>query len=1375
MMTKRKKYILGFLAILLLIFTTAGYYLYQQIYNPENLKKYFIQALSKLLKTPVTPPETIDISLLNNIVSIKNWKIQDEQGDPLLELSEATIRFQKLLFGPKIRSIEIQEPRFFLHRYSDGSFNFEIFKEQEVPASIPEKKAQEKLQDFQKTIKQLLHSEIHIAIHKAWIGILMPDLLKNQVEIQDIHVKIQNEPPEKFSLFGKKNKYNLSLDFFNEITQRILLSGTYDFEYGLHLVLNNTISFSLEDVLERFAIEQNRFQVKGNVQLSDFYFGGLSPSYPEVSINGTIRQDKGYVFLSDYFLPLSNIQSEIVFLKNQIQQIHISANFHQSLLRVVNGSVQPGGSVFLLLEIQDFMIDQNLVLPINRLLKTSVDSYWNELSPRGKIQGTGILTYEPNKGWDWSVSSRLSRGKIQYNNLKVDNIEFHCQVRKDWVQIERGSWRLNKTNFFINPNAKIYFHPLKIHEDFIISFKKFPLNRNFFSCAPELGEVWDVLQPEGFLDAKITFRGNPLKELPVVHAKCYEMKATFNEVPYPVLVSSCDLVFQGGCLSFQLQATGLDCPSRVRVKGEVWPQEKKLGVAYNARFQIKDLTLSPVVYKTFSEEKDPTSWLKDIQSIWDHIQPSGFLNIDGKVVRPRKSPDPPDFDVVIQPNNANVCYKDFPYPVTEVYGKIKARKGLVTFSNVKAKKEQGDLEISGKIIAKSQVGLDVDFCVSGNNIPLDKDLQRALGPKYKGVWEELSPQGTISLGVHVSKKAHEKEVVWQSVATLQKVSMMYAKFPYRIENLGGEIKLSPGNFSWDRVSGVARQSPIHLRGNIQENQLSLDIRAKDLVLDKDLYHALPEEGKKIARDFTFKGKISLWLRLKKERLEPLRWSGEIFFNNLQGKYRPFPYALNQVQGKVKFAEDHSVSFVCKNQDQQCLSSIEGNIKEDQLDISIKANKLDLCSRLYSSIPLEYQSLWKNFSPSGIVDLELKIQKKGKDKKQEIHIYPRHCSIKYKEFPYPIPLLMVSPLHKNSGIHIFNGSVEFHHLIGCKGKTTMELNGAFHSMEQNNARLDLQIQAENLEIDEDFRVAAAHTFPTFIKALRPEGSIPKFILNINRYEEKEKAYLKYFVEVQQLQSTMKKDHFFEKLDGNVKVSGYIYDKEYHAIGEIEKGHISIKGFQIKPFSSKIKFFHDYLLFYDIIGNFYEGELQGSLVMDVTPTGAYKGFFAVNQAHLDKISIAMKKDSDKQPTMWGSLSGEMTFQGNSYSTETMTGQGKIQLSNGVLWQFPIFLALLDIFSLPSRPAFRNGDIQFSIFQKRISITSMRFDSSLISISGKGTVDFDNNLNLSLLSHFSPSFLPSIPLVDKLWGQISHGFLSISVKGTVEKPSISMNLLQ
>jgi len=447
---------------------------------------------------------------------------------------------------------------------------------------------------------------------------------------------------------------------------------------------------------------------------------------------------------------------------------------------------------------------------------------------------------------------------------------------------------------------------------------------------------------------------------------------------------------------------------------------------------------------------------------------------------------------------------------------------------------------------------------------------------------------------------------------------------------------------------------------------------------------------------------------------------------------------------------------------------------EAMDLEIQGKMIQLDSTLYRCLESEYKTLWDEFEPTGPIAIHWKMLKKGTQSKTRLHILPQGCSLKYQKFPYRIPHLTVVADKPRVGVYVADGQVAFHHILGVWDQSSVEFNGNFYAIQETKSKakncLKLSIVGYNLKIDSELRQAIAKYFPDLMKSLEPQGILQQFRLNLSQYIGGD-DYLEYQMQLQNLDAPMKPDGFLQHVQGNVELQGYAYQGKHHIQGSISNGMVKAKRMVLRNWKSTIQFFQNYLFLHNMTGTFYDGDFQGSLVFDVSPYGAYKGFISTQNAHLNGIEMALADGPNAKATMSGLLNGELFFQGNLHSSKTLTGKGHLLLKDGAIWQFPIFLALLDIFSLPSRPAFREGEINLGLFENQATITSLRFDSSVISISGSGTVDFDGNLELTLLTHFTSDLLPRIPLIDKVWNGLTQDLFSLSVRGTLAQPSVSL----
>ncbi|HXX92489.1 MAG TPA: hypothetical protein VEN81_02580, partial [Planctomycetota bacterium] len=85
------------------------------------------------------------------------------------------------------------------------------------------------------------------------------------------------------------------------------------------------------------------------------------------------------------------------------------------------------------------------------------------------------------------------------------------------------------------------------------------------------------------------------------------------------------------------------------------------------------------------------------------------------------------------------------------------------------------------------------------------------------------------------------------------------------------------------------------------------------------------------------------------------------------------------------------------------------------------------------------------------------------------------------------------------------------------------------------------------------------------------------------------------------------------------------------------------------------------------------------------------------------------------------------------------------------------------------FETGAVDFEIKARRFVIDRLSFSSEGVSLLGRGSVDFDGNLDLVLKTKtgfFGIDFLP-INIVTGLFDELKGAFHGVAVTGTFEKP--------
>jgi hypothetical protein len=137
--------------------------------------------------------------------------------------------------------------------------------------------------------------------------------------------------------------------------------------------------------------------------------------------------------------------------------------------------------------------------------------------------------------------------------------------------------------------------------------------------------------------------------------------------------------------------------------------------------------------------------------------------------------------------------------------------------------------------------------------------------------------------------------------------------------------------------------------------------------------------------------------------------------------------------------------------------------------------------------------------------------------------------------------------------------------------------------------------------------------------------------------------------------------------------------------------------------------------------------------------------------------------------GRLFVQCDIDGNLSNPESLAGQGKAWLRGANLYELPVMIRLLNLMSVrPDQGAFDSADVEFSIDGDRIPINNLQLDGDLISMQGKGSVNFRQELDLELVANVGRRGIVGA-LVRPFTQNSNANWMRIEVGGTTSNPQI------
>jgi hypothetical protein len=321
-----------------------------------------------------------------------------------------------------------------------------------------------------------------------------------------------------------------------------------------------------------------------------------------------------------------------------------------------------------------------------------------------------------------------------------------------------------------------------------------------------------------------------------------------------------------------------------------------------------------------------------------------------------------------------------PYPLRNITGRVHAvgSRVWVDQDNPLRAKGPGDMRcaIYGQLkwIPK---GIDVNVCIKGDDVPLDKALIDAMNKSEREAMGRLSPSGLVErLLLKIHDRSGEK-FKFNLAAGLKDVNITYKGFPYSLTGLQGDVIAAPGVVELKDLSGYHNKTPVRLQGKLypggKKVGVNLTVGADDLVVDKELYQALPANLKKIWKSLSPSGKADIALLFKRDlpgHDKKLDYRLEVRPKGMSVIYDDFPYKFSGITGLVVASPELVTLRKIKcDRDYQ----LDGEIRDEgrKLKLKIDASGVPLDKKLLAALPGEFKGALRAIEPGGTLDIDLK--------------------------------------------------------------------------------------------------------------------------------------------------------------------------------------------------------------------------------------------------------------------------------------------------------------------------------------------------------------------------------------------------------------------
>lgn len=307
--------------------------------------------------------------------------------------------------------------------------------------------------------------------------------------------------------------------------------------------------------------------------------------------------------------------------------------------------------------------------------------------------------------------------------------------------------------------------------------------------------------------------------------------------PYRVYELTGDVYFRPDGRIELRDLAGVHGRSRVRINGLV---DGYISQGFDVEVQAESVELDDDLRRCL----EPAD-----QELIRKFNAQARTNLDLRLHRDRKPHGVPVHEnpwrsaVDVEFIDGEVCFAGFPYPLSQVTGRMKIEDGRFDIRRVRATRGDAVVEMSGQARRPAGQPAEVDLNLIATNVPLDDALAVALPAEARPMYAAVAPSGKADLAGRLFTDAGG-EVRYDLSAELRAGMLTLPETRARLTEVEATIHLLPESLEIPALAGRLGESPVRLQGVVGtaalDSTLAVRFSSDRLVLNDGLRAALPE-------------------------------------------------------------------------------------------------------------------------------------------------------------------------------------------------------------------------------------------------------------------------------------------------------------------------------------------------------------------------------------------------------------------------------------------------------------------------------------------------------------------------------------------------------
>lgn len=691
---------------------------------------------------------------------------------------------------------------------------------------------------------------------------------------------------------------------------------------------------------------------------------------------------------------------------------------------------------------------------------------------------------------------------------------------------------------------------------------------------------------------------------------------------------------------------------------------------------------------------------------------------------------------------------------------------------------------------------------STKNFPIDHRLPGMMPDSLRELWDKFLPSGTAHVDMVLTFDGEK----YQPDVSIEfpDLSLTYHKFPYRVHNAQGALRVRQGILTADLTLPINGQA-VHLLCEVHPTDsgpigwAELETQGP-IALDEALLSAFPEKTQPVLRSLQPTGLVEVSGRFERSDPRQAEFDRQLTIKLRQGaiRYEKFPLPIDRIEGSVSVQNDQWSFDRLTGRNDSAFIVARGNWDPEaqlghHLALDLTCTDVPLHDGLRQSMNEQIQQFWNRLRPRGTIDhvniglryqrdtRELDVVVDGEKWGPEQNVEGRSLSMKPVWFPFHLENMVGKFRYEKGRLKLDDLQAE--HGMTKLNRATVHC--SLPDRGQTNWKLEIPLlDIENLELNSELLAALPESASQALSRLgirgpmSIEGDLSFSGESGSDLPPESRWNLVVDMENGELNCGVKLKH----IRGGVTLEGTSGPEKSENVAELFIDSLTYQNTRFTQVRGPLRFENGYLL----IGSTAKAEpnpagLPRSLTARVFDGEAtLDGWLGLADdsrfdivTHLAGAELArMASDSSLTTArVTGKAFANLRLAGQLPSSHSWRGNGSIRLFEADIYQLPLMVALLKLLKIqpPDSTAFTQSDMEFRVEGDRMYIDRIALQGDAVSLIGNGEMDLQRNLKLDFgavvgredaqLPWFRPFALGA-----------ARSVLGIQVSGPLHQPAVT-----